>query len=151
MTWGAEADWPEELARELRQTGVRVQHIAADLSLPDTPAQLLNAVSAALGSPSILINNATHSTRSGYRELGAADLDAHYAVNVRGTCLLSVEFARRIEQEGRGGGRIVNLVSGQDKGPMPGELAYVATKGAISAFTVTRGRAGPAWNYSQCR
>jgi 3-oxoacyl-[acyl-carrier protein] reductase len=29
------------------------------------------------------------------------------------------------------------MVSGQDKGPMPGELAYVATKGAISAFTVT--------------
>lgn len=29
------------------------------------------------------------------------------------------------------------MVSGQDKGPMPGELAYVATKGAISAFTVS--------------
>src|SRR5689334_16129519 len=98
MIWGAEADWPEELARELRQTGVRVQHMAADLSLPDTSVQLLNAVSAALGSPSILINNATHSTRGSYRELTAADLDAHYAVNVRGTCLLSVEFAKRIEQ-----------------------------------------------------
>jgi 3-oxoacyl-[acyl-carrier protein] reductase len=29
------------------------------------------------------------------------------------------------------------MISGQDKGPQPGELAYVATKGAISAFTVT--------------
>ena len=27
------------------------------------------------------------------------------------------------------------MTSGQDIGPMPGELAYAATKGAISAFT----------------
>jgi 3-oxoacyl-[acyl-carrier protein] reductase len=35
------------------------------------------------------------------------------------------------------GGRIVNLTSGQGRGPMPGKLAYVATKGAIEAFTTT--------------
>ena len=29
------------------------------------------------------------------------------------------------------------MTSGQDRGPMPGELAYVASKGAISAFTRT--------------
>src|SRR5581483_8472313 len=30
-----------------------------------------------------------------------------------------------------------NLTSGQSVGPMPGELAYVATKGAIEALTRT--------------
>jgi 3-oxoacyl-[acyl-carrier protein] reductase len=35
------------------------------------------------------------------------------------------------------GGRIINLTSGQGIGPMPGELAYVATKGAVEAFTVS--------------
>ena len=32
-------------------------------------------------------------------------------------------------------GRIVNLISGQFLGPMPGELAYTASKGALEAFT----------------
>lgn len=44
-----------------------------------------------------------------------------------------VEFARQIE--GKHGGRIINMVSGQDKSPEPGNLAYVATKGAVSTFT----------------
>ncbi len=49
--------------------------------------------------------------------------------------LLSVEFARRY---GNGSGkRIVNLSSGQARGPMVDELAYVATKGAIEAFTLS--------------
>ena len=54
---------------------------------------------------------------------------------MRGTFLLTVEFARRLS--GRSGGRIINLTSGQSLGPMPGELAYVATKGAVEAFTVS--------------
>ena len=29
------------------------------------------------------------------------------------------------------------MTSGQGRGPMPGKLAYVASKGAIEAFTVT--------------
>jgi 3-oxoacyl-[acyl-carrier protein] reductase len=49
--------------------------------------------------------------------------------------LLSVGFARRFTN--KTGGRIINLTSGQSLGPMPGELAYIATKGAIEAFTVT--------------
>ena len=32
-------------------------------------------------------------------------------------------------------GSIINLTSGQSLGPMPDELAYAATKGAIEAFT----------------
>ncbi|MFF2911619.1 SDR family oxidoreductase [Paenibacillus sp. NPDC057934] len=77
----------------------------------------------------------THSLDVDFRSLTNAILDAHYGVNVRGTCMLSAAFARHLE--GKQGGRIINLVSGQDKGPMPGNLAYVATKGAISAFTVS--------------
>ena len=46
---------------------------------------------------------------------------------------MTVEFARQIE--GKHGGRIINMVSGQDKSPEPGNLAYVATKGAVSTFT----------------
>ncbi len=53
----------------------------------------------------------------------------------RGLC--PGRLAGRGDAENRPAGRIINLTSGQGLGPMPGELAYVATKGAINAFTVT--------------
>ena len=107
--------------------------IEADLADPEAPEVLLGAVEACLGRPSILVNNAAHSTRDGYGVLDAPTLDAHYAVNVRAPALLSCALARR---HPRGTpGRIVNLTSGQSLGPMRGELAYTATKAALETFT----------------
>ncbi|AUO13496.1 SDR family oxidoreductase [Priestia megaterium] len=125
--------WSKHLMEEIRSLGVRCESMELDLSQPDAPRKLLDEVQNKLGSPSILVNNATHSVDVDFRSIDADMLDAHYNVNVRGTCLLTVEFARLIE--GRHGGRIINMVSGQDKSPEPGNLAYVATKGAISTFT----------------
>ncbi|REK74449.1 SDR family oxidoreductase [Paenibacillus paeoniae] len=133
--YGAEYEWPREFAEELRSCGVRVESMELDLSDPLSPVQLLDEAERKLGLPSLLVNNATYCKEADYRELSAEILNTHCAVNITGTCMLSVEFARR-QAEGNGG-RIINMVSGQDKGPMPGNLAYVATKGAISAFTVS--------------
>ncbi|MEH7518455.1 SDR family oxidoreductase [Priestia megaterium] len=125
--------WSKHLMEEIRSLGVRCQSMELDLSQPDAPRKLLDEVQNKLGSPSILVNNATHSVDVDFRSIDADILNAHYNVNVRGTCLLTVEFARLIE--GKHGGRIINMVSGQDKSPEPGNLAYVATKGAVSTFT----------------
>jgi 3-oxoacyl-[acyl-carrier protein] reductase len=122
---------PGSTASEADLGGVPIE---ADLSDPETPEALLGAVEAFVGRPSILVNNAAHSTRDGYEALDAATLDAHWAVNVRAPALLSCELARRHERGAPG--RIVNLISGQFLGPMAGELAYTATKGALQAFTV---------------
>jgi 3-oxoacyl-[acyl-carrier protein] reductase len=122
----------QQLADELRQQGVLAEFIEADLALPNCAEWILNSAREQLGEPSILVNNAAYSARDGFEWLDAPGLDAHYAVNVRGPALLSVEFARRFS--GQSGGRILFLTSGQDLGPMPGELAYAASKGAISAF-----------------
>lgn len=135
---GTAATDPDTLLNELQSLGVRAGSMELDLSDPTAPGRLLDAAMAQLGPPTILVNNAAYSTRDGYERLDAATIDAHYAVNMRGTFLLSVEFAKRFRQ-GRGG-RIINLTSGQSLGPMPGELAYAATKGAIEAFTRTLAR-----------
>ncbi|SFJ64537.1 SDR family oxidoreductase [Thermoflavimicrobium dichotomicum] len=135
--WQTDEDWPETLQNEIRGLGVRCESLGIDLSEPDAPFRLLDAVTEKWGIPSILVNNAAHSARDGYIALDAQTLDAHYAVNVRAVCLLCVEFARRFQQAHRSSGRIINMTSGQALGPMPGELAYVATKGAISAFTLS--------------
>jgi 3-oxoacyl-[acyl-carrier protein] reductase len=128
-------DGPDALVAELHGLGVRVAAFERDLSDAGTLLPLLDDVEARLGPLTILINNAAHSTRDGYECLDAAALDAHYAVNLRATALLSVEFARRFA--GGAGGRIVNLTSGQALGTMPDELAYAASKGAIEAITLS--------------
>ena len=99
---------------------------AADLADPAGP--LLDAVDGALGPVTALVNNAAVSKRDGFERLDAATLDRHHAVNVgHGP---AEPGPRRLR--GRPG-RIVSLTSGQALGPMPGELAYTATKGAIEA------------------
>ena len=86
-----------------------------------------------MGTPAILVNNAAHWEASNYRTINASILDAHIDVNVRATILLSAEFVRR--REGLGFGRVISLVSGNDHGGEVDNLAYGASKGAVSAMT----------------
>jgi 3-oxoacyl-[acyl-carrier protein] reductase len=131
----ADEDGPVALERELRTIGVRAAGTEIDLASAGAYQAVLAAVETHLGAPAILVNNAAHSTRDGYKHLDGATLDLHYAVNVRSMALLSVEFVRRYG--GRTARRIINLSSGQAQGPMIEELAYAATKGAIEAFTLS--------------
>lgn len=133
--WHSKADWKDKFQREIGEFGGRCAGLEVDLSDPGSIPLIFHTVINTFGTPTILVNNAAHSTRDGYMELNATTLDNHYAVNIRATCLLSVEFARRFKAAKSTSGRIINLTSGQDLGPMTGELAYIATKGAISAFT----------------
>ena len=135
MAYEVDENWPALLEEELRAMGVGCASIEMDMSEVEAASRILDAVEASLGAPAILINNAAYSTRDGYEALDAQTLDAHYAVNMRGTMLLSVEFARRYG--GKTARRIISMTSGQSLSPMPGELAYIATKGAIEAFTLT--------------
>lgn len=134
--YGPENEGYRELLLALRETGIRCECMEVDLSDPTSAGQIMDAVESSLGSPHILVNNATHDdTDAPFDQLNATTLDVYYAVNMRGTILLSTEFARRFSL--LSGGRIINLTSGQGVGAMPGKLAYVATKGAIEAFTIT--------------
>ena len=135
--WNSESGWSDIFQSEISEMGVRCEGLEIDLSKIDSPFFLFDEVSKKLGFPSILINNAAHSVDSGYMDLDAKTLDEHYNVNVRATCLLSVEFARHFQKKDKMWGRIINLTSGQELGAMPGNLAYVATKGAISSFTLS--------------
>ncbi|MGR3763175.1 SDR family oxidoreductase [Rossellomorea sp. NS-SX7] len=131
---GQEKEWPEILKEKLIKAGVRAAHIEADLEDDQTPLRILCAVKESLGTPDILVNNATYCAPSNFRSMTTAILDKHYNVNNRGTLMLSLEFAKEFEKanpEG-GEGRIIHMVSG---GPDPDNLAYIATKGALKAIT----------------
>lgn len=133
--WDSKSGWSEMFQNEIQEIGVRCESLEIDLSEANAVFKILDTISTKLGFPTILVNNAAHSTRDGYLELDAKTLDDHYSVNMRATFLLCVEFARRFKKSNTETGRIINMTSGLELGPMPGELVYVATKGAISAFT----------------
>lgn len=135
MTWGIQPEETTLLVQSMKQLGVQAAAAEADLADPAVPAWLFDQVEAALGPVDILVNNAAHDTGGDLNGLTAEVLDAHYAVNVRGTALLCAEFARR--HDGRPGGRIINLVSGELLGPMVENVPYVITKGAVDALTIT--------------
>jgi 3-oxoacyl-[acyl-carrier protein] reductase len=125
------------LLSELKKIGPRAEALELDLSEPEAPGQLFDHVESALGPVSILVNNAAHSARDGIENLNPDHLDKHYALNIRAMALLCAEFVRRYKRYFPAGryGRIINLSSGQGLSPMPGELAYAATKGAVEAFS----------------
>ena len=113
-----------------------VRHMELDLALPEAAAQLIDAATEALGHLDILVCN--HARSGGDGPLGALDakmLDTHWAVNTRATILLTQAFAAR--HDGRPGGRVIFMTSGQDLGPMTGEVAYAARKGALASITKT--------------
>jgi len=134
MPWGADAE-PDGLLADLRAAGTRVERVEADFADPEAPGRVVGAAVAAFGRVDVLVANHTYSTRQPFLELAADEIDRHLAVIVRGSLLLVRDFAR--QHDGRPGGRVVMLTSGQHLGPMGGEVAYAAAKGALQQVTWT--------------
>jgi 3-oxoacyl-[acyl-carrier protein] reductase len=115
--------------------GDRVAYLEADLGDPDAPRDVVARAVAALGHIDILVVNHARSGRGRLADLTVDDVDAFLHENVRATLLLVKEFAG--QHDGRSGGRVVMLTSGQHLGGMPGEVAYAVSKGAVQQATAT--------------
>ena len=131
--WGADPGGIDAQLDELQGYGGRVGHLEADFLDADAPARLVAATVKEFEHLDILIANHAYSTMGTLEELTATEIDKHLQVNVRATILLIQAFAA--QHDGRQGGRIVLLTSGQHLAPMPGELAYIASKGALHPLT----------------
>lgn len=122
----------EQRARE----GQRVLGAGPNLADPEAPQVLVDEALRACGHLDILVCNHARSGGDGpLGDLTAAMLDAHWAVNTRSCLLLAQAFAA--QHDGRPGGRVVLMTSGQALGPMPGEVAYAASKAALAGVTLT--------------
>jgi 3-oxoacyl-[acyl-carrier protein] reductase len=133
--WGADPDGISALITTLQEQGTQIVHAEGDFSDPNIPAQIIQTAVQAFGHIDILVANHTYSTMGNLEELTAADIDIHFQVNVRGTLLLAQAFAQQHHQ--KSGGRVILLTSGQQLNPMPAELAYVASKGALQQLTLS--------------
>ena len=133
--WGADPEGMAPLLADLRSFGGKVEHAAADFADPNAPHAVMAAAVQAFGHVDILVANHAYSTLGTLEELTAAEIDAHLHINVRGSLLLTQAFAA--QHDGRPGGRVVLMTSGQHLSPMAGELAYVASKGALHQLTAS--------------
>jgi 3-oxoacyl-[acyl-carrier protein] reductase len=115
--------------------GGRVEHLEVDFLDPEAPERVLAAAVAAYGHVDVLVCNHARSSAGGLGEVTAAELDASFAVNTRAVLLLVQGFAAR--HDGRPGGRVVLFTSGQQLGPMAGELAYATSKAALAGITLS--------------
>jgi 3-oxoacyl-[acyl-carrier protein] reductase len=108
--------------------------VAADLGDPASPEDVIRTANTLLGHLDVLVCNHAHGGDTvALENLTSNALDQHWNVNARGTLLLTKAFAA--QHDGRAGGRVVWLTSGQSLGPMSDNLAYAASKAALAGVT----------------
>jgi 3-oxoacyl-[acyl-carrier protein] reductase len=107
-------------------------YLSLDLAETAAPRRLVAEAHDTLAGLDVLLAVHARSAEQSLAELTAAELDAAFAVNARATLLLVKEFAARFAGEH---GRVITFSSGQHRGPMPGELPYIASKAAVQQLT----------------
>jgi 3-oxoacyl-[acyl-carrier protein] reductase len=134
--WGADPGWPAPLVDELTAGGAAVEHLAADFVDPLAPRRVVEAAVDRFGGVDVLVANHARSSDQDLEALTAEEIDLSLAVNTRATLLLVKEFAAQ-HAPGDHPARVIMMTSGQHRGPMPGELPYIASKGALHQLTAS--------------
>jgi 3-oxoacyl-[acyl-carrier protein] reductase len=135
--WGGDSidDVVDGIRGSLRE-GASLDHGSIDLGQPDGGELLIADARAALGHLDGLVCNHAKSGGDGrLDDISWEDLDAHWQVNARSTILATKHFAH--QHDGREGGRVIWMTSGQVAGPMPSETAYAASKAALAGLTAS--------------
>ena len=132
--WGEDPGEADAVLSGLRELGPVEQH-QADFAEPDAPGDVVAAARAAFGHVDILVVNHARSGHKRLPELTAEHIDDFLHENVRASLLLVKEFAA--QHDGREGGRVILMTSGQHFGPMAREVAYAVSKGALHQATST--------------
>lgn len=132
--WHESPTEADAVLEELRRLG-EVEQIQADFGQGEAPAAVINAATTAFGHLDILVVNHTRSGGGSLAELTPESVDDFLHENVRASLLLVKEFAA--QHDGRGGGRVVLMTSGQHISPMRDEVPYAVSKGALHQATLT--------------
>jgi len=129
----SDAGQADEVAAAITQAGGQAVTAKADISDPAQITALFEAAEKAFGTVTLLVNNAgARGDNKSATEVTPQSYEKIFGSNVRGPVLCMVELARRI---GPGGGKIVNITSGQARTPMPHSSLYAGTKGAMESLT----------------
>ena len=111
-----------------------VASIVADVSTTDGAQAIVVHATRAFGRLDICVNNAAVAPHAALLEERAEVWDRVYAVNCRGTFLMTQAAARAMIAGGRGG-RIINFSSGAAQRGAAGGAAYASSRAATETFS----------------
>ena len=107
--------------------------IVADVSSEDGADAIVRVASGRFGRIDVCVNNAAVAPHASLFDERLTVWETIYAVNTRGTFLMTRAAARAMI--GAGGGRIINFSSGVSKKGSPGAAAYASSRAATESFT----------------
>ncbi|MHA3701133.1 SDR family NAD(P)-dependent oxidoreductase [Jatrophihabitans sp. YIM 134969] len=122
------------LAETCAPHGDRVASLVADVSTEDGADAIVAGAVAAFGGLDFCVNNAAVAPHAALLEERVEVWDTVFAVNTRGTFLMTKAAAKVLIDQGRGG-RIVNFSSGVSSRGSAGAAAYASSRAATEAFS----------------
>ena len=131
----------EQAAAELRDAGLDVLHVAANMVEEDDIRRMLQAHKDRFGRLDVLMNNAGLGIGGLIEAAETKKLDMQLDVNLRAVYLTTRDAIPMLKEAGHNGGAmIVNTASIAGKQPQGWLAAYSATKAAVIALTEATGK-----------
>ena len=112
----------------------RVTVVVADVSTPEGASSIVDTALQQGGRLDVCVNNAAVAPHTSLLEERVEVWDTVYAVNCRGTFLMTQAAARAMIPL-ENGGRIINFSSGASKKGSPGNAAYASSRAATESFS----------------
>jgi 3-oxoacyl-[acyl-carrier protein] reductase len=127
----------DRVVAAILHTGGKAVAIQADVSKSTEVKRLFAEAAAALGRPSIVVNNAGVYRFGPLEELSEAEFHRQFGTNVLSTLLMTKEAAEAFAGHG---GSIINFSSISSVNPVPNSVIYSASKAAVDAVTAALAR-----------
>jgi pteridine reductase len=121
-----------EAVRAIQHSGGEAAPFAADLTDPQSPARLVDAVVQSFGRLDVLVNSAASMVRTPLESVTSDQWDEIFALNVRAPFFLSLAAAKAM---GDAGGAIVNISDHMGFESWPAFVPHGVSKAAIAAMT----------------
>jgi NAD(P)-dependent dehydrogenase (short-subunit alcohol dehydrogenase family) len=114
--------------------GEVVKQVVADICMSSGVTEICDTATRELGRLDICVNNAAVAPHTALLDERVEVWDTVYAVNCRGTFLMTQAAAQAMIAGGRGG-RIINFSSAASRRGSPGGAAYASSRAAVESFS----------------
>ena len=126
----------DETVAAIRAAGGRAIAVGGDVADENAMSAAFDAVEAELGGIDVVVHTAGIMLLGPIATLNLDDLDRMHRTNIRGTVVVVQQAARRV----RPGGAIITFSTSVTRTQYPTYGAYVASKAAVEALTLTLAR-----------
>jgi len=134
ITYAGNTEGAEFTVAAIEAQGQRGFMMQCDVGYKDQVDAFLDAVTAQLGLPQLLVNNAGVQTWAPFLDLQEEDWDRTIRTNLKGYFLCTQKYGRLCVEHDRPG-NVVMIGSGCNKVPFPKLVDYSASKGGIESLT----------------